>query len=263
MSDIVTMLNLMNDAVFVSLVNTTLQMTLLIPLVLLIIWVFRIKSAATRYSLWLFVLFAIIALPLVTPLIPQIDFARLHGQRAAGNVPDELMRLRMGGGDMGELSESGDSFASTGATGTAANKDSDVSIVNPVSVVYFIWCAGALSMFCITIGAHRNLRKLRIDSPGVEDPAALEMLSQLKQRIKVRRPVALKVSPEIYTPVSVGVFYPAVILPDGVMENKGISETDLPLKIPPEGASPLSKPQIPPDPPLRKGEAVPPFGKGG
>jgi Tol biopolymer transport system component/beta-lactamase regulating signal transducer with metallopeptidase domain len=222
MSEVITVLS---DTIFVSLVNTTWQITLLIPLVALLIWVFRIKSAATRYSLWLFVLFAIIALPLITPFIPQIDMAQFRGQRIAGNRPDDLMRLGMGGGEAGELPEDGDSVPSVGTAKVHANRGSDASLINPVSIAYFIWCAGALLALCITLGAHINLRRLRVSSPDVKDPAALEMLSGLKQRVKVRRPVALKVSSRIYTPMSLGIFSPTIILPDGGF--RGISELEM------------------------------------
>jgi len=169
MSNIKTILNLFNDAMFVSLVNTTLQMTLLIPLIALVIFLFRIKSAATRYSLWLFVIFGIVALPLLTPFIPQMNFAQFRSQRATGGGPDDLMRLRMGGGVGGESSEGGDSVSSMTATKTAVNKEVDVSLFNPVSVVYFIWCAGALFMFGITLDAYRKLRKLKKSSPDVTE----------------------------------------------------------------------------------------------
>ena len=222
MSEVITVLG---DTIFVSLVNTTWQITLLIPLVALLIRVFRIKSAATRYSLWLFVLFAIIALPLITPFIPQIDMAQFRSQRTTGDRPDDLMRLGMGGGEAGELPEDGDPVPSVGTAKVHANRGSDVSLINPVSIAYLIWCAGALLTFCITLGAHINLRRLRVSSHDMEDPAALEMLSRLKQRVKVRRPVALKVSSKIYTPMSLGIFSPTIILPDGGF--RGISELEM------------------------------------
>jgi beta-lactamase regulating signal transducer with metallopeptidase domain len=217
MGNVMTILNLINDAIFVSLVNTTLQMTLLIPLIVLVIFLFRIKSATTRYSLWLFVIFGIIALPLITPFISQIDFAKFYNQRATGEGPDDLMRLRMGRGGVGDLSDGGDSVLSKGATKATVKKETDVSLINPVSVAYFLWCAGALFMLCITLDAYRRLRKLRISSPDVKDSVALEMLEQLKRKIGVARPVALKTSSEIYTPVSLGIFSHTIILPDGVI----------------------------------------------
>ncbi len=222
MSDVITVLS---DTIFVSLVNTAWQMTLLIPLVALLIWMFRIKSAATRYSIWLFVLFAIIALPLITPFIPQIDVAQFRSQRAAGDRPDDLVRSGMGGGEAGELPEDSDPMPSVVTAKVHANSGSDVSLINPVSIAYFIWCAGALLTFCITLGAHINLRRLRVNSPDVKDPAAMDMLSRLKQRVKVRRPVALKVTSKIYTPMSLGIFSPTIILPDGGFG--GISDLEM------------------------------------
>ncbi len=211
-------LNLINDTIFTSLVNTTWQITLLIPIIALIIWIFRVKSAATRYSLWLFVIFAMIALPLITPLIPQMDFTGSHSQRSAGDKPDDMMKLGMEG-SAGELSEASDSAPPVGAAKAAVGKEMDVSMINPVSVAYFVWCAGALFIFCATICAYGKLRKLRISSPDIRDPAVLELLSRLKRKIGVKRSVALRVSSEVYTPVSLGIFSPTIILPDGVMDS--------------------------------------------
>jgi len=237
MNSIIKMLNLINEAIFASLVNTTLQMTLLIPLIALVIWIFRIKSATTRYSLWLFVIFGIIALPLLTPFIPQIDFAQSHRQRTMSDGRDDLMQLRMVGGDVGELSEVNGCVppmaatkAKSGREGQAlspgfaslfVNKGVDVSLINPVCVAYFIWCAGALFVLCITLDAYRKLRRLRISSPDVKAHKALEMLSRLKRKIKVGRSVALKSSSEIYTPISFGIFSHTIIIPDDVIGRGG------------------------------------------
>jgi hypothetical protein len=124
----------------------------------------------------------------------------------------------LGGGEAGELPEDSDPVPSVGTAKVQANRGADVSLINPVSIAYFIWCAGALLTFCITLGAHINLQRLKVSSPDVKDPAAMDMLSRLKQRVKVRRSVALKVSSEIYTPMSLGIFSPTIILPDGVLD---------------------------------------------
>ena len=224
MSDI---LNLVNDAIFVSLVNTTLQITLLIPVIALIIWLFRIKSATTRYLLWLFALFAMLALPFLTPFIPQMDFTRFHHQKVADGGPDGTMRLGMGVGNVGELSEAGAPVLSTSAAKAAANREADVSLVNPVSVAYFIWCTGALSMLCITIGIYRKLRKLKIDSSDVESQSALEILSRLKSKLGIRRTVALKTSPEVYIPMSTGILSPVIIVPESVIDNSASDQLEM------------------------------------
>jgi len=123
------------------------------------------------------------------------------------------------GGGVGESSEGGDSVSSMSATKTAVNKEVDVSLFNPVSVIYFIWCAVALFLFCITLDAYRKIRKLKKSSPDVTEHEALEMLFRLKDKLKVRRAVALKASSEVYTPVSLGIFSPTIILPADVVDS--------------------------------------------
>ena len=215
MSDLATMLNWVNDAIFVSLVNTTLQMTFLIPLIAFIIWMFRIKSAATRHALWLFILFAIIVLPFLTPLIPQANFARLYHRGASDGGPGDLMQLATGG-SAGEFSEGGDSAPSASVANAGASTGADVSLINPVSIAYFIWCAGALSLLCITIGAYGKLRKVQMGSIDLADSAVLDMFAGLRRKVGVGRSVAVRASSEVYAPISLGIFSPTIILPDGV-----------------------------------------------
>ena len=85
-------------------------------------------------------------------------------------------------------------------------------------------------MLCITLGAYRKLKKLKISSPDVE----VETLSRLRQKMGIEKSVALKISPDIYTPVSLGIFSPTIILPDGVIKSpfgkggfRGISELEM------------------------------------
>jgi Tol biopolymer transport system component/beta-lactamase regulating signal transducer with metallopeptidase domain len=218
MSDAITVSNWINDAIFVSLVNTALQMTVLIALIALFIWIFRIKSATTRYSLWLFALFAVVALPLLTPFIPRIDFTGFHHHRGAGYGLDDMMRPGIEAGDAGDSSEASGSMPSTSAAKAALNREIDVSLINPVSVIYFIWCAGALSMLCVTICVYVKLRKLRLRSHDIESQAALAILSRLRDKLVIRRTVALKASSEVYIPMSVGIFSPVIIVPDSVID---------------------------------------------
>ncbi len=220
MSDVIIALSWVNDIVFVSLVNTALQITLLISLVALLIWVFRVKSAATRYSLWLFVILAIILLPLLTPFIPQMSLARFREQGAVGHGSDDIMKLAMGGGASGELPEANSSVPST-VPPEDSIRETDVSLINPVSVIYFIWCSGMLFMSWVTIGIYRRLRRLRMCSSDVGDQTALEMLSRLKDKLGIRRAVSLKVSSEIYSPISMGTFSPVIIIPDSFDSHVG------------------------------------------
>jgi hypothetical protein len=160
MGDVTTALSWVNDIIFVSLVNTTLQITILIPLIGLIIRVFRIKSAPTRYSLWLFAILAALMLPILTPFTPQIDLVRLHQQRVADYGPGDRERLGMGTGDAGDMSMANVSVESMVAAEGASTGKMDIPIVNPISIVYFIWCAGALSMLLKTIVVYGKLMML-------------------------------------------------------------------------------------------------------
>ena len=225
MSDIMAALSWINDAIFVSLVNTILQMTILISAVALFIWMFRIRTPTMRYSLWLFVLFAMITLPLLTPFVSQIDFARFRRQGVTGDGAGgrPMMKSTYAGGS----SEASDSLPSKSVTKAAVSREMDVSLLNPVSVAYFIWCGVMLLMLCITVVAYIKLRKLRTCSPDVKDSAVLDMLSQLKRRIGVRKSVALKVSSEIYTPMSLGIFSTVIIVPNSVMDDGSRDELEM------------------------------------
>jgi len=215
MNEVLWLLSMINDIVFVSLVNTTLQMTLIIALIAILIFLFRIKSSAIRYSLWLFAMFSIIILPLITPLIPQLDPARFYNHGAIGIIPDNLMDSKANNASNNSLSANSESASLQNIPKVTMDRN-DVSLINPVSIVYFLWCAGALFMLGITYGMYGKVKKLKVSSPNMEDPATLELLSSLKHRFRIRRQVSLKVSSEIYTPMSLGVLSPTIILPDTI-----------------------------------------------
>jgi beta-lactamase regulating signal transducer with metallopeptidase domain len=178
-----------------------------------------------RYSLWLFVLFAMITLPLVTPFISQMDFARFRRQGVIGDGLDD--RSMMESTYTGELLEDSGSLPSEGAAKVDVSREMDVSLINPISVAYFIWLAVMLFMLCITVFAYVKLRKLRTCSADVKDSAALEMFSQLKRRIGVKKSVALRASSEIYTPMSLGVFSSVIIVPDSIMNDGSRDELEM------------------------------------
>jgi beta-lactamase regulating signal transducer with metallopeptidase domain len=48
----------------------------------------------------------------------------------------------------------------------------------------------------------------------------LDVLVRLKEKFRVRASIALKVSSEVYTPMSFGIFSHTTILPEGLMDNK-------------------------------------------
>jgi Tol biopolymer transport system component/beta-lactamase regulating signal transducer with metallopeptidase domain len=225
MSDIIAALSWINDAIFVSLVNTILQMTILISVVALFIWMFRIRTPTMRYSLWLFVLFAMIALPLITPFVSQIDFARFRRQGVTGDGLDG--RLMMESTYEGEPSEFGVSLPPKSAPKATVSGEMDVSLINPVSVAYFIWLEAMLLILCITAVAYIRLKKLRTCSPDVKDSAVLEMLSKLKRRIGVKKSVALKASSGIYTPMSLGILSTVIIVPDSIMDDDSKDELEM------------------------------------
>jgi len=226
MNNAITMLSWLNDIIFVSLVNTTLQITFLITLVALFIWIFRIKPPAMRYSLWLFALFAIVILPLLTPLMPQIYSIHSNYREADNHRPDNITGMSVGNGKATDLVNN-KVFAPSTNTEKATSKYADTSIINPVSIAYFIWCAGMLFMSYVTIEVYRKLRRLRICSSVVEDQASLGMLSQLQNRLNIRQKVMLKVSSEIYSPISMGIISPVIIIPDNSIDGCSIDQLEM------------------------------------
>jgi len=66
--------------IFALLVNTTWQITLLVMLVFLSIFLLRIRSAAMRYSLWLMTLFSPFVLPLLNLSMPALNIQDLESE---------------------------------------------------------------------------------------------------------------------------------------------------------------------------------------
>ncbi len=230
----IAILNSISRVIFASLANTTLQVTLLISLIALIIWLLRIRSPATRYSLWLFAMFGVIALPLITSFIPQIEVPLPRRPETTIHVPQEPELLKLERQDSGGSDESSLPASSATTENTAANdasvtdasmkREPNTSPINPISLVFLIWLVGALATLFIVLDAYTRLRNLKTRAPDVEDQTALEILDRLKQELKIGRSVALRACPEIHSPISFGVFSHTIILPYGVIDDRDVLE---------------------------------------
>jgi len=227
-------LNSISRVILASLANTTLQMTLLISLIALIIWLFRIRSSTTRYSFWLFAMFGIIALPLITSFIPQIEISLPHRPETRRHISGEPELLKPESQDSNGSDEvkapvssaTTESITANDASMTDApvNKKPNTSPINPISVVFIIWAVGAFVTLYIVLDAYIRLKKLKTRAADVKEQNALKMLDRLKQELKIGRSVALRTCPEIHSPISFGAFSHTIIPPYGLVDDKDVLE---------------------------------------
>jgi len=101
-----------------------------------------------------------------------------------------------------------------------------------LSILVWLWFALAIVMFLRLAVGLRKLWKLRLRSSPVKDAFAKEMQEKLCQQLGIRRHVDMRVSDELSSPISLGLFSPAIILPScGVAEvpdlGKMLSATEL------------------------------------
>ena len=78
MVEMILALESIGKGVFLVLVNTSLQATLLIFLVWSMIRIFCLKSAVARYYLWFLAVFGVLALPMLSVLLPGINIPMMR-----------------------------------------------------------------------------------------------------------------------------------------------------------------------------------------
>ena len=232
----------MAEKIFVLLVNLSWQLALISVLAWLIITVFRIRSALTRYVIWL----AVVLCPVV--LVPMniisSDIVLFHApgfdRRAYIDYRSDLTGTDM---DYAEhlstaVAKTEGSFHNTESTDKIMEKmllekpfplgpehqipihyRSSESILKKLMTPFvFIWIFGSgAGLVLISIGFFR-LRRLISNGFPVVDESVLSLFRQVKGEIATSRNIRLIASDKARMPFSIGFINPCVILPGQMLD---------------------------------------------
>ena len=227
--------------------SSLLGTTFIIAFISVFLCASRPKQAITRYWLWFVaVISPLVFLVLSVPLSKfhyQLNFfprqaAVAEGEASAGlsmqGTHSQPAELRVGDDGQAGNTPYHEQAGSILHSGKAGNTPYDVTNALPtqkrnagilLANLVWLWSALAIAMFLRLAIGMRRLRGLRARSSPVEDAFAKETQEKLCKRLGIRRHVALLESEELSSPISLGLFSPAIILPRASL--KTFSATEL------------------------------------
>ncbi len=219
MSTVLNTLHLM----FFSVLMASLEATVLVLLVLLVLRLFGNRLAPKwRHAFWLLVVLRLV-LPL--PLPASLNLLRLLPRQARiGLAPASPATAALSGargvGDPSVSTVGGPIAALADKTGRAAL----FWLAQWQNLLAGIWLAGAAALLAGQLGAGwRTRRKIRHQRP-LTDAAALNVLEDCKQEMRVHTPLAVIQSAAVGGPVLYGFVRPRLLLPAGFTESFSSAE---------------------------------------
>ncbi len=202
-------------------------------------YLLRNRSAASRHAVWTAAVVGHLAIPVFAvllpewriPLLPQAAWMRVApAPETAGPVTGTgspqvdrstpVAAAPEGGAPSSGVSVSADGSARTppiadAPQGTSAAGGTSLQNVaaSPLAVLAAIWFTGALLVLLrLAIGTWR-VGQLARDGARVEDGMWLSLTQRLANRLGVSRPLTLLRGDSIAVPITWGIVYPAVLLP--------------------------------------------------
>jgi len=243
MPETILTVNFIGKSIFLVLLNTSLQVTLLIPLVWSAIWIFRLRSAVTRYYLWFLAVFGVLALPLFGALLPGINISIVGDDEVImepmymdiSSVDEDAVNQADMKAEVATVSEESSSK-------TVGEADLDMmpwgkpgvneprlrELLNFTNIVSLTWFMAASFMLCRLIRSYIWLAHFKRKSQKVEEVPILEVISRLRERMGVTRRIHVFISSEIHSPTSFGLFSTTIILPESLVHN-GSDELEMVL----------------------------------
>lgn len=177
----------------------------------------RKTSAAIRHAVWTAGIVSVLALPIAVELGPRIHFASLAERvsQSVSRLGDAVRRPVRSASVESEFASLVPSpgvldGVSPDATSKLLPQNIDVAVL-----LFGVWIVGVLILAGRDIGravrAHRLVERSRV----VREPNVLRLASDLRNRLRIQRPVLLVESDEVLGPATFGIFRHVVLLPAG------------------------------------------------
>ncbi|HXS96941.1 MAG TPA: TonB family protein [Candidatus Limnocylindrales bacterium] len=175
-----------------------LKSTAVLAAARLLTWAMRGRSAASRHLVWSGAFAAVLALPLLTVVLPRMAVSApapslvFRSDAAAQPVTPKDAQSLPGG------------FVAAAPARTAAGA------VGWLQLLLLAWCAGALAILARVAMAYSAIARLRRRARPYPESA-----EPLARRLGIAHPVAILESEAETMPMTFGVFRPAVLMPAG------------------------------------------------
>lgn len=114
------------------------------------------------------------------------------------------------------------------ALGGSQSDSEPSALPDPAEALALLWLAGALLLLAWRVTSFRAFsRCLRAGCREVDDPALLDLLAGIGERLGVRRPVELYENPLAASPLLLGLFRPCIVLPSAAVSGEEFRHTVL------------------------------------
>jgi beta-lactamase regulating signal transducer with metallopeptidase domain len=179
----------------------------------------RRHSAAARHAVWASALITLLALPLMSAVLPPLRLPLLGG---ASERPLAEFGAAEGPLFDGELSRAGARDAASRNVDRARFRSATFDVLSHVLLA--TWLLGALLLGGARIGAEFRVRRIVRRSRPVTHREITRVFHRAALQAGIRTPLELRVSGDVTSPVVAGAFHPAVLLPQ---EAEAWAEPDL------------------------------------
>jgi beta-lactamase regulating signal transducer with metallopeptidase domain len=158
----------------------------------------RRASASTRHAVWILALGGALLLPIVSGLVPQIEFSVL---------PDIGVVFSPLPGGLGDaVVVDGATTASLPAVGGRLWQSGNPLLVS-------IWALGVAVLFLRFLGGTVTVRRFVRSSVAVEDAEWLSLAEEVRVQLGIQRPVRLLLSERQQSPITWGLVAHTILLP--------------------------------------------------
>jgi beta-lactamase regulating signal transducer with metallopeptidase domain len=189
-------------------------------------YLLRNRSAASRHAVWTAAVVGHLAIPVLAITLPEWRLPILPAATWMTSAPAERTVVSETPTASSEVLPRNDATPSAGRSNAANDNASLQSTVDqpssvagnipspgPLTILAAIWLAGAFLILLRLAAGTWRVGQLARDGARVEDGVWLSLTQKLANRLGVTRPLTLLRGENLAVPVTWGIVYPAVLLP--------------------------------------------------
>ena len=196
-----------------SLLEVAARATVLLSVALVLAWLARRRPAGVRHLLWTMTFALLVALPVLNLFGPAWEVSIMPAASGSPLFEPPAIVAPAPGASAESISMPAPSPRSLGARSAATPPAEAPSSRQRISLPLLLWglgCAGSLAT--LVVGRVRFGRLVRLAYP-VRDPVWLREVDAIRERVALRGGVRLYLTERANTPMTGGLWRPAVLLP--------------------------------------------------
>jgi len=215
-------------AVFAIVLEVALKGTLLLVLAGMTAFIFRRAAASMRHLLWSFALVAMLAIPVLTLVLPRWNLSivpaparelvadRTRGSLGSGDRLERLDDPSAMDGRLVNLSPSDGASSSVSAVGPRTTNAPSAALPEAASLagsLALLWIGGLCAGLIMIAGGALALRRLAVSARELDTVDWAKLRDEITRDLGITRPVRLLLGDSAAMPATWGFLRPVVLLP--------------------------------------------------